>query len=36
MSMLHKEMGDFMIMDFMLYYKAVLIKTVSYKYKRDT
>ena len=36
MSMLHKETGDFMIADFMVYYKAVVIKTVCYKHKRDT
>ena len=36
MSMLHKETGDFVIEDFMLYYKAVVIKTVCYKHKRDT
>ena len=36
MSILHKETGDFMIADFMVYYKAVVIKTVCYKHKRDT
>ena len=35
-SMLHKETGDFGIEDIMLYYKAVVIKTVCNKHKIDT